>query len=137
MYARMKEPKSRAARVALVAGLLASGCASVASPGPDMVPVSSHPDGATVSLDGIPVGRTPCTVAFQRAGEGILRFERDGYETLVLDQDKVMNGWFVGNLLWGSLMIVAVPVDLAMSNQGKYSTNPVFVELRPAGSPTQ
>jgi len=137
MYTRTIEHKSRAARLALVAGLLASGCASVAAPGPDMVPVSSNPDGATVTLDGVPVGRTPCTVAFQRGGEGVLKFERDGCDTLVVDNDKVLNGWFVGNLLWGPYLVIAVPIDLATSNQGKYSTMPIHVELHHASAPSQ
>lgn len=118
---------SRLAAFALA--LPTAACASIVAPGPDMVPVSSRPDGAKVTLDGVPVGRTPCTIAISRTSEGVVRIEQDGYETVVVDRDKVANGWFFLNVLWGSGMLVAFPIDLALSNQGKYSTEPIYVEL--------
>ena len=139
MRERTTNPKSAAARLAFKAAavaliLPAAACASIVAPGPDMVPVSSRPEGARVTLDGVAVGRTPCTVAFGRTSEGLVRIEQDGYETVVVDRDKVANGWFFVNVLWGSGMLIAFPIDLALSNQGKYSTEPIYVELPPATS---
>jgi hypothetical protein len=128
----MERRSGRARRlVALASMLFAAGCASIAAGGPDMVPVSSSPEGARVSLDGVPVGRTPCIIAFDRACEGVVKLELPGHATAVVDRDKVMNGWFVGNLLWFGGAVVAFPIDLLLHNQGKYSTAPVFVELSP------
>ena len=128
----------RASVLVLVLGALAGsgvGCASIVSSGPDFVPVDSEPQGARVKLDGIPMGRTPLIVPFARSCEGVLTFELDGYVTRTLDVDKVLNGWFIGNLLWLPLwpgIPIGMTVDLVASNQGKYSQDPIRVELVPA-----
>jgi PEGA domain-containing protein len=127
----------------LVAGgvvLPAVGCASLVARGPDFVPVDSRPSGARVKLDGISVGKTPVVVPFERTCEGVLTFELEGYEPATVDVDKVPNGWFFGNLLWfpvWPVVPVGMVVDLCASNQGRYSTTPIRVELkaRPNGSP--
>ena len=115
--------------VAILALLLLPSCATIIASGPDMVPVNSDPEGAIVKLDGVPVGRTPLTVAFPRGCEGFLTFELDGIKTS-RDLDKVVNGWVFGNLIFGvGGVIIGGFVDLVTSNQGKYSTAPIFVDL--------
>jgi hypothetical protein len=111
----------------LGACLMFAGCATIVSSGPDFVPVQSAPEGARVVLDGQPVGRTPMTVSFARKCEGVLAFELDGYERVVVDVDKVVNGWFFGNLVFGG--VIGIVVDLAASNQGRYSVAPINVSL--------
>ena len=116
----------------------AVGCASLVAGGPDHVPVNSTPPAALVKLDGVAVGKTPLIVPIGRTSEGILTFELEGYQTLTLDLDKVANGWFFGNLLWfpvWPVVPVGMIVDLAASNQGKYSTNPIHVQLKPVAAP--
>lgn len=134
----MRDPRSNSAarfarKAALAAPILAAfltpACATMFAPGPDMVPVNSVPEGARVSLDGVPVGRTPCTVAFNRPGEGVLKFDAPGYESATVDRDKVLNGMFIVNILWGMLSPIPFAIDLAASNQGRYSATPVYVEL--------
>lgn len=127
----------RIAAVLLVGSLAFSGigCASIVAGGPDLVPVNSAPPGANVSRDGIPMGKTPLLVPFDRSCEGVLVFELEGFETLTFDVDKVVNGWFLGNLLWFPLwpgVPIGMFVDLCASNQGKYSTAPIHVVLKPA-----
>jgi len=107
------------------------GCATMFANGPDMIPVSSEPSNAEVKLDGVPVGRTPMTVAFQRMGEGVLTFELPGYKKLTYDLDKVVNGWFVVTLIvW--LPYASIPfgiLDLLGGHQGKFPEAPIFVKL--------
>lgn len=123
-----------AALASAFAVLGTSGCATIVAGGPDMIAVTSTPDGATVYLDSVPVGRTPTTVAFQRSCEGILRFEKQGFKTMQVDESKVFNGWFLGNIIFGGL--IGVGVDLVTSNQGKYSNNPIGVSLVPEDAPS-
>ena len=118
--------------LAIVAVLLASaGCASIIAPGPEVVPVSSDPTGAHVFLDGYEVGRAPMNVTLTRKCDGLLRFELPGYRSRTVDIDKEINTAFIGNLglLW--FYPVGMVVDLIASNQGKYPTTPVNVELVP------
>lgn len=113
--------------------LSAGGCASLVSPGPDFVAVGTMPPGARVRLDGVAVGVTPMILPIDRRSDGLLSFELEGYATQTVDLDKIVNGWFLGNLLWLPIWPV-VPlgmiVDIAGSNQGKYSTRPVQIELK-------
>lgn len=122
----MKLYKSLLLVTALLLGGL--GCATIVAQGPDRIQVNSSPEGAKVTLDGAPVGRTPCVVAVNRKDEGVFKIEFEGYDPVVIDRDKVANGWFFGNLLIGG--IIGIGVDLATSNQGKYSETPIFVELK-------
>jgi hypothetical protein len=121
----------RLIRVAACVGAVSlAGCATIVAGGPDVVLVSSKPDGATVTLDGYPVGHTPCQVSVKRDSEGVFGFELPGYQKTLVDRDKVLNGWFLGNLLIGGP--IGIGVDLITHDQGKYSTDPLFVELTPA-----
>ena len=114
--------------------LLLPSCATIIASGPDPVPINSRPEGARVSLDGQPVGVTPFTALFPRNCHGMLTFRLEGYENRSYDVDKVVNGWMFGNLIFGGL--IGIAVDLIMSNQGKYSTMPIYVELVPKGGRT-
>src|SRR6185437_6261217 len=104
---------------------LLTGCATIIQPGPDKVMVTSEPPGASIYLDNLPVGTTPSLVSFNRAGEGVLRLQKKGYQTVVIDKDKVVAGWvFLDILFWPSVI-----VDLATHNQGKYSEDPIHVPM--------
>lgn len=120
--------------LAILPCLVVSGCATMFSPGPDYVPVSTRPPGARVLLDGYQVGVSPVMVAVPRGSEGIFTFELAGYESRTIDRDKVVNGATFVNLGW-ILVWPAVPIgfgiDALSGNLGKYSTTPLNVELVP------
>ncbi len=107
------------------------GCASMFASGPDWVPVNSTPQGADVKLDGVRVGKTPMVLPLSRSSDGVFDFELAGFEPLRLDLDKVLNGWFMANFLWGWLFPVGMGVDVVSGCAGKFSTDPVHVELVP------
>lgn len=124
-------------RLISIAGVLlvASGCATVFSPGPDKVRVTTDPTGAKIFVDDKIAGESPVDILLPRGGEGIVRIEKEGYEPVTVDRDKVLNGWFFpGNALWG-LIWPAVPVALAVDaiggNYGKYSDEPISLQLTP------
>src|SRR5262245_3227600 len=104
-------------------------CATIVASGPDLIPVNSSPEGARVLLDGQPIGVTPTSIAFARKCEGLLTLELDGFQPRVVDVDKVVNGWFFGNILFGGP--IGMAIDLIASNQGKYPDGAIFVELVP------
>ena len=109
--------------------LLLSGCATILQPGPDRISVTSKPEGAKVFLDGNPVGVTPMQLAIPRDSEANVRIEKEGFNSYVNDQNKVVAGWFFGNLLLGG--VIGMTVDLITHNQGKYKDQPIYVELAP------
>jgi len=124
---------TRVTRLGLLCALgftvLPSGCATMFQGGPDRIPVDSNPKGATVYLDGQPVGQTPTVVSVPRDSEARITVEAPGYAPVTVDRDKVLAGWFLGNLLWGLGAVIAMPIDLATHNQGKYTEEPITVAL--------
>lgn len=117
------------ARLAAVLSLLATAsCASIVSPGPDQVSVQSNPEGAQVKVDGVPAGKTPCTVLIERKQPGVLLLELEGYGPLTVKRDKVTNGWYFGNIFLGG--VVGMIVDMSTGHAWKHSTKPVEVVLR-------
>ena len=114
--------------VTLIFALLV-GCATILQPGPDLIPVDSSPlKGAKIYLDNLLVGFTPTVIYVPRASECVIRIELEGYETVTIDRDKNLNGWFLGNILIGG--IIGITVDLIAHNQGGYSEQPISVELK-------
>ncbi len=107
--------------------VLPTGCATMFQAGPDRIPVDSNPKGATVYLDGQPVGQTPTVVSVPRDSEARITVEAPGYAPVTVDRDKVATGWFFANLLLGG--IIGMTIDLAAHNQGKYTEEPITVAL--------
>jgi hypothetical protein len=104
------------------------GCATLFQGGPDHIPVNSNPLGAKIYLDNQLIGVSPTTISVPRKSECVIRIEMAGYESITIDRDKNLNGWFLGNILLGG--IVGIAVDLITHNQGGYSDEPVMVELK-------
>jgi hypothetical protein len=104
------------------------GCATLFQAGPDKIPVNSMPVGAKIYLDDQLVGVSPTTLHVPRKSECVIRIELAGYEPIIIDRDKNLNGWFLGNILIGG--VVGIAIDLITHNQGGYSEEPIMVELK-------
>lgn len=107
---------------------LISGCATIVASGPDHIPVSSSPAGATVYLNETPVGVTPITLSVKRSDDCRIRIEMKGYEPYRVDNGKVLNGWVFGDLL---IPVLGIAIDLATSNQGLHPSGPITANLIP------
>lgn len=92
--------------VVLVAcGILATGCASIVDGKYQTISFSTNPEGATVTLNGQQVGKTPVTLPVQRmSGPGILRFTKEGYKDSEVIMHSSLNTWFLGNFIFGGLL---------------------------------
>ncbi len=95
--------------------LLCFGCASIVSKSSWPVTINSNPSGATVSVKNkhgvaIHTATTPATIVLE-SGDGYFSsanysfcFEKDGYSTSMASLSGSMNGWYIGNLLFGGLI---------------------------------
>jgi hypothetical protein len=98
-----------------VVALLLSGCASIISGGTQPVTIKSVPDGASVTVtnragEKIHNGTTPVTLTLNR-GAGYFKTEtykvevkKEGYESRQLDIVSTINGWYIGNILFGGVI---------------------------------
>jgi hypothetical protein len=104
---------------ALLTSLLLTGCASIISDSKYPVSLTSSPDGATVTItnrDGVKVyrGETPSQVTlnsgagFFKGEKYMVKFEKEGCQTQVLPLTNSLDGWYIGNILFGGLIGILI-----------------------------
>jgi uncharacterized protein YceK len=103
----------------LASTILLSGCASIVSKSQYPVSINSYPDGATVTVmnkSGITVlkAKTPTTVTL-KASRGFfqpesytLTYEKDGYQKQITTISAGLDGWYVGNIIFGGLIGILI-----------------------------
>lgn len=97
---------ARHAVVGALAGLLVlqAGCATIVSGTSQQIAVDSTPQGAEVLIDGTMVGRTPVAPEVRRKAEHDVTLRKEGYLDRTVHTGKRLNLWYMGNLLFGSLL---------------------------------
>jgi hypothetical protein len=119
-------------RILLLAGWvgLLSGCALFVNGTTDSVRIESQPPGATITLDGKAVARTPAKVYVARGHAQRITVQKDGYEP----QDVV----FSRHLDWGFILFdllltagIGIPIDLATGAMVTIYPDRAQVQLRP------
>ncbi|HEY0476278.1 MAG TPA: PEGA domain-containing protein [Kofleriaceae bacterium] len=106
--------------------------------GPDRIPVTTNPPGATVFVDNMPVGQTPTMITLDRGrNSGIIRIELPGFAPVMIARDKTINGWFWVNIVL--LSPLGVIIDLVTGNVNAFDDTPIVLGLTPAngGPPPQ
>lgn len=76
------------------------GCATITSGGKQNIALNSTPSGATVSSTKAGMTTemtytTPTTIAFERKGNYILTFQKEGYDSQKIELMKSMRGWML------------------------------------------
>lgn len=150
--------------LAAAAATMLTGCASIIKGSDQSMSFRSVPEAAKVSITNragqtIHTGEAPLTVQLKR-GAGYfkaesykVRFEKDGFKTNEIQVTAKVNGWYIGNLIFGGLigMLIVDPITGAMytltpdevsttldalkveTRQGTRSLTVVLVEDVPAG----
>jgi len=122
----------RIAGLVVVLSVALSGCATLMAAGPDHVPITTNPPGATVYVDNMPVGATPVMVTMDRERSGgVIRIEAPGFMPITLVRNKGVNGWFWVNIVL--LSPLGVIIDLATGNWKSFDDSPIVLGLVPAG----
>ena len=116
--------------VALAAALtLQTGCATILNDPEQMVAFSSEPDDATVAIDGIKMGKTPCVLPVPRKGwDKVVSFSKPGYKTVNFQLKNTLNMSLAGNILLGG--VIGLGIDAISGRGGGYQRS-VSVLLEP------
>jgi hypothetical protein len=108
---------------------LMSGCATIITGSSQEMSFQSSPDGATVTVDGRIIGKTPTTVRLdKKSGQSVI-FTKDGYEPLTMQLATRMQPWFFGNIVIGGLL--GSTTDGVSGAIHEYSPNQYMVTLQP------
>lgn len=95
--------------------LMTTGCASIVSKSSWPITINSVPENAKISITdkkGIEIynGQTPATLKL-KSGSGFfgkaryqVKFEKEGYQSRTLPVEFKLNGWYIGNIVFGGLL---------------------------------
>lgn len=106
-----------------------SGCATIVTGTDQNVTFNSTPDGATVTVDGKVVGKTPFSMKIKKERNLSLKFEKEGYKPYTRKLKTTMNGWFLGNIITGGLL--GSTTDGVSGAMIEFSPDEYFVTLSP------
>ena len=98
-------------RAIILAGSIVStgACATIMQGSNQGIAVNSTPAGASVSVDGKPMGTTPTVLRLERRSAHTVRLEMQGYAPYEMQLEKKLSGWVWGNIAFGG--VVGVIVD--------------------------
>jgi hypothetical protein len=125
----MKNKKTAYIILTIAAGIISGGCASIVSSSNQNITVASDPDGATIRIDGMPIGKTPTTVPVKRSSANkMIILEKDGYESQTISASSGLNPWFLGNFCTGGL--VGSTTDMISGAAYEYSPGQFYAVLK-------
>jgi len=118
--------------LAIAGAFLLSNCASIVSDNDSTTYVETDPEEARCELHGQDFKRlirTPNSINLPAEAAPItIACKADGYRSTVQELDTSMDGWIIGNLLFGG--IIGIAVDAARGAGQKYPSH-VMVFLEP------
>ena len=118
-----------------LACLLLSGCASIVDGRPKTLTITSDPAGAKLTVTDvkgqkISENTTPTNISLKRSGgyfvpgQYKLTFEAPGYYPSEVSLKATMNGWYLGNIMFGGLIGLAF-VDPATGAMWTFSPSQI------------
>jgi PEGA domain len=128
-----REVMMRTFLLATVASL--TGCATIISGTHQEVKINSLPAGAAVTVDGAPRGVTPVVLKLSRRPSHTLTLQKDGFQPESCIINSGFNGWFLGNILLGGVIGMAVDGIDGASSKLEVPDNGYFT-LVPEHSPS-
>lgn len=77
-----------------------TGCATIFKGSDQVLTITSDPDGATVRIDGKPVGVTPLSTKVKKNSADSIMIEKEGYRTETMPLDKKFDGITLLSIFW-------------------------------------
>ena len=108
----------------LACSLLLTSCATMFQGGPSVLHFDSEPEGASVYVDGMRVGKTPVTVPVRHSASGMVRYELEGYETVHQQLSTSLNGTVFLNLFIYPFTLIGAVVDGVTGNFSSWESPP-------------
>jgi len=109
--------------------LTINGCATIVTGSKQTLSFNSEPDGATISINGNAIGKTPTSIQLKKDKHQILTFQKEGYKTYTTEISTTINNWFWGNILIGGLF--GSTTDGVSGSMNEFSPDQYFITLTP------
>ncbi len=109
-----------------------AGCATIVNGKTQLVSFQSIPAGATVMIDGRPIGQTPLSLQLEKKSNQILVVRKEGYKEFSTTMGTTVSGWFFGNIAIGG--VLGSTTDAATGAMHEYVPNQFLVTLEADGT---
>jgi hypothetical protein len=113
----------------LLIPLLFFNCASLIHGNKQIIPVSSNPTGAQITVNGNLYYNTPCELTLERDKPYIVTLTLDGYQTEQVQIEKGFSIWFFIGIIPGAIIPGPV-IDLVSGSAYNLSPEAVTVTLK-------
>ena len=110
----------------LIISLFLSSCATMFSGSTQVITIHSNVNGATIIMDGIPIGTTPFIGDIERGKEKFIVVYHEGHFAQTIRLTTKTNGWYYANLL-----ITGITIDSSTGAVYSYSPQEYYINLRP------
>ena len=130
--------------IALVSMISFSNCASIIHGPTQSVDLTSQPSGARITINGKYMGETPKTFSLRRKGypkgepkgnkEYVTKIELDGYYPYDVKIKRQMDGWFLGNILIGG--VIGIAIDAGNGSMYKLTPDQVIAQMGKSAATT-
>lgn len=117
--------------------LLFTSCASIIHGPTQVINFASDPIGATITIDGKDHGQTPKAITLRRVGKEkgdtsekmsyAVKISMEGYEPYETIIMRKVDGWIVGNLIFGGL--IGIAIDAANGSMYKLTPEQITGKL--------
>lgn len=115
----------------LLCPILLVGCATIVSGKTQKLPVNTIPDNAKITVNNV-IQSSPCVLVLDRTVPTYqIKIEKEGYKTVEITLNRSMNGWILGNILFGG--IIGLGVDCMTSSVYEFTPNKIEQTLIPDG----
>ena len=90
---------------------MTAGCATMISGTTEPVTINSSPEGATITQNGIVLGKTPTTIPLNREKNPVLELSKEGYQKQSLPLNTSFNPWVLSNVIWCMSCVLSTSTD--------------------------
>jgi hypothetical protein len=110
----------------LILALVSLNCASIIHGNKQLIPISSNPTGAQVTVDGQMYYTSPCQVELEREKPYIVTLTLDGYQTEQIKLERGFSNWFYIGVIPG--LIFPGPI-YDLTSGSAYELSPVSISV--------
>ena len=118
----------------MLATCFTTGCASIIHGTTQNIGFGSNPGGATVTVNGRTVGKTPLVADLKRKDNHLVRIELEGYQPFETTLTRTVSGWIWGNLIFFHGFLPGIVVDAIDGAMYKLTPAQVQAELQELGA---
>lgn len=111
------------------ASLFLSSCCTFVNGRHDDVAIRSSVPEASVYVDGVEKGKTPCAVEVKRTGEHKIEIQKAGYFPYQATTGRGVSWWLLGNAFIGG--IIGLPIDLVTGAWADVTPDEIDATLTP------